>query len=118
MDRIVPQVCGYSNDEERNQKLEAYQEEIIQKKTNGEIEDPYAIEIFDVVSALLVQYERDCVDRILEGKPRQFSVYNGNEPRTFTEYEALLCLYNFIRKHHNNSKLNIETKPLPTKTIF
>ena len=118
MDRAAPQVCGYSNDEERNQKLESYIEEVTQKKIDGEIEDPYAIEMFDVVSALLFQYERDCIDRILEGNPRQFSVYNGNEPRTFTEYEALMCLHDFYRKQYNNSKLNVETKPLPTKIIY
>lgn len=118
MNITVPQVCGHSNDEERNQKLEAYQEETAQKKMNGEIVDPRAIEMFDVVSALLVQYERDCIDRILEGKPRLLSVYSGNEPRTFSEYEALICLYDFIRKQRGISKPNVETKPLPTKTIF
>lgn len=98
MDRIVPQVCGYSNDEERNQRIEAYQEEIMQKKIKGEIEDPGAVGLFNVVYALLYQYQQDSINRILDEKPRQFTVYEGKKVHTFVECDALAYLLDYARK--------------------
>lgn len=98
MDRVAPQVCGYSNDEERNQKLKQYQEEIMQKKMNGEIVDPHTGGLFNVMYALLYQYQQDGINRILDGKPRQFTVCEGKKTYTFAECDALAYLLDYARK--------------------
>lgn len=98
MNITVPQVCGHSNDEERNQKLEAYQEEIMQKKMNGEVVDPHTVGLFNVMYALLYQYQQDSINRILDGKPKQFTVYEGKKTYTFVECDALAYLLDYAGK--------------------